>query len=127
MANDFTLDDFRRQLDQIEKMRMQETVRRIPGMDEVIPEGEDPKVALKRTRAIIDAMTPEDRRDPSLIDAEAGCRIAADSGTQPEEVARLLVQFEQVRELMKRMAEMSLWQRLKMVTGFGKWPRPGDS
>ena len=126
MADDFTLDDFRTQLDQLEKMGMEDVVRRMPGMAEVIPEGEDPKAALERVRRMIDAMTAEERHDPDRIDAEAGCRIAATSGTQPEEVARLLVQFERIRDLMRRMAKMSLWQRLKLVMGFGKLPGPDD-
>jgi signal recognition particle GTPase len=71
---------------------------------------------------MIDAMTDEERTNPDLITNSCLSRIAASSGSQPEDVERFLAQFHQVRALMLHMAGMSFWQRLKMVFGFGKFP-----
>ena len=86
----------------------------------MVPEGEDPEGALKRIQGMIDSMSKEERRNPDLIDINRRRRIAAGSGTQPHEIKQFLAQFDQVRTLMRQMASMSLWQRLKMVTGMGK-------
>jgi signal recognition particle subunit SRP54 len=116
----FTLDDFRKQFEAIAKMGMKDMIGRMPGMAEMIPEGEDPEVALKRVQGMIDAMTKKERADPDMIDTPRRRRIAKGAGVEPHEVNQFLKQFEQVRALMKQMASMSLWQRLKMVTGMSK-------
>ena len=117
---EFTLDDFRKQFEQIAKMGMKDMISRMPGMAEMIPEGEDPEVALKRVQGMIDAMTKKERADPDIIDTPRRRRISKGAGVEPHEVNQFLKQFSQVRVLMKQMASMSLWQRLKMVTGMGK-------
>jgi signal recognition particle subunit SRP54 len=86
----------------------------------MIPEGEDPEVALKRVQGMIDAMTKKEKANPDLIDQSRRRRIAAGAGVEPHEVKQFLQQFDQVRLLMKQMAEMSIWQRIKMVTGMSK-------
>jgi signal recognition particle subunit SRP54 len=116
----FTLVMFRDQFKMITKMGMKDMMSRMPGMSEMIPEGEDPEEALKRVQGMIDAMTKKERDDPDLIDNSRRRRIAAGSGVEPHEVTQFLKQFDQVRALMKQMSQMSLWQRLKMVTGLGK-------
>jgi signal recognition particle subunit SRP54 len=118
---DFTLADFRKQFEMMAKMGgIKDLVSRMPGMGELIPEGEDPEVAFRRIQGIIDSMTPAERKDPDLIDISRRRRIAAGSGSEPHEIKQLLHQFEQVRTIMRQMANMSLWQRLKMVTGMSK-------
>ncbi len=117
---DFTLDDFRVQFQQVKKMGMRDLIGRMPGMSEMIPEGEDPEEAISRIQGMIDSMTKEERRNPDVIDISRRRRIAAGSGTEPHEVKQFLQQFEQVRVLMRQMAKMSIWERLKMVTGLGK-------
>ncbi len=116
----FTLDDFRKQFETIAKMGMKDMIGRMPGMSEMIPEGEDPEVALKRVQGMIDSMTKKERSDPDSIDTPRRRRIAKGAGVEPHEVNQFLKQFDQVRVLMKQMASMSMWQRLKMVTGLGK-------
>jgi signal recognition particle subunit SRP54 len=69
---------------------------------------------------MIDAMTKKEKRDPDIIDQSRRRRIAAGAGVEPHEVKQFLQQFDQVRALMKQMASMSIWQRMKMVTGLGK-------
>ena len=79
-----------------------------------------PEEALKRVQGMIDSMTKKERADPDVIDINRRRRIAVGSGTEPHEVKKFLDQFVQVRALMKQMATMSIWQRLKMVTGMGQ-------
>jgi signal recognition particle subunit SRP54 len=118
---DFTLDDFRKQFEQMKKMGpMKDVLGSMPGMGEMIPEGEDPEVAFRRIQGMIDAMTKDERRNPDVIDINRRRRIAIGSGTEPHEVKQFIGQFEQIRTLMRQMARMSIWDRVKMVTGLGK-------
>ncbi|MBI3406749.1 MAG: signal recognition particle protein [Planctomycetes bacterium] len=118
---DFSLDDFRKQFEMMAKMGgMRDLMSQMPGMGDMIPEGEDPEQAIKRIQGMIDSMTKEERRNPDVIDLSRRRRISAGSGSEPHEVKQFLNQFDQVRVLMRQMAQMSLWQRLKMMTGMGK-------
>lgn len=116
----FTIEMFRQQFATIAKMGMKDMLGRMPGMSEMIPEGEDPEEALKRVQGMIDSMSKAEKADPDIIDTPRRRRIAKGAGVEPHEVNQFLKQFEQVRFLMKQMASMSMWQRLKMVTGLGK-------
>ena len=98
---------------------MKDILGTIPGMSEMIPEGEDPEVAFTRIQGMIDSMTKEERRNPDIIDINRRRRIAAGSGVEPHDVKQFLTQFEGIRTLMRQMAKMSIWERLKMVTGLG--------
>jgi signal recognition particle subunit SRP54 len=119
---DFTLDDFRKQFEMLAKMgSMGDMLKALPGgLSQMIPEGEDPEAAVKRLRGMIDSMTKEERRNPDVIDINRRRRIAAGSGTEPHEVKQFLGQFDQVRVIMRQMANMSIMDRLKMMTGLGK-------
>jgi signal recognition particle subunit SRP54 len=117
---DFNLDDFRKQFEQIKKLGMKDMIGAMPGMAEMVPADEDPEAALKRIQGMIDAMTKEERRNPDVIDISRRRRIAAGSGTQPHEIKQFLTQFDQIRTLMRQMANMSMWQRFKMMHGLGK-------
>jgi signal recognition particle subunit SRP54 len=117
---DFNLNDFRKQLEQMKQMGMRDVLSSIPGVGDMIPEGEDPEASLGRLQGMIDSMTNEERRNPDIIDIGRRRRIAAGSGTEPHEVKQFLNQFEQVRGLMRQMANQSIWQRLKTITGLGK-------
>jgi signal recognition particle subunit SRP54 len=117
---DFNLDDFRAQFQQIQKMGMKDMISRMPGMAELVPEGEDPEVALKRVQGMIDSMTKKERANPDMIDIPRRRRIADGSGVQPHEVNQFLKQFDMVRDMMKKMMQMSLWQRIKMMSGLSK-------
>jgi signal recognition particle subunit SRP54 len=119
---DFTLDDFRKQFEMLAKMgSMGDMLKALPGgLSQMIPEGEDPEAAVKRLRGMIDSMTKEERRNPDVIDINRRRRIASGSGTEPHEVKQFLGQFEQVRVFMRQMANMSIIERIKMMTGLGK-------
>jgi len=118
----FTLDDFRKQFEQMAKMGgMKDLLGQMPGgFAEMIPEGEDPDVAVKRIQGMIDSMTKEERRNPDVIDLSRRRRIAIGSGVEPHEVKQFLNQFDQVRTIMRQIANMSIFDRLKMLTGMGK-------
>jgi len=116
----FTLDDFRKHFANIQKMGMKDLIGRMPGMSEMIPEGEDPEEALKRVQGMIDSMTKKERDDPDIIDQSRRRRIAAGCGVQPAEVSQFLKQFDSVRQIMKQMMSMNIWQRIKMMSGLGK-------
>jgi signal recognition particle subunit SRP54 len=75
---------------------------------------------MRRIQGMIDSMTKEERRNPDVIDMGRRRRIAGGSGVEPHEIKQFLGQFDQVRTLMRQMASMSIFQRLKMVTGLGK-------
>jgi signal recognition particle subunit SRP54 len=92
----------------------------MPGMGDMIPEGEDPEEAIKRIQGMIDSMTKEERKNPDVIDMGRRRRIATGCGVEPHEVKQFLNQFDQIRTLMRQMASMSIWQRIKMITGLGK-------
>jgi signal recognition particle subunit SRP54 len=115
---DFTLADFRQQLNQLERLGIRKMVSMLPGMGEMLNEmGEDPEVALRRIAGMIDSMTPEERRKPEIIDLSRRRRIAAGSGTEPHEVKKFLEQFEFMRSVMRQISKMSLWERIKVLMG----------
>ena len=118
---DFNLDDFRKQFQQMAKMGgMKELMGNIPGMQDMIPDGEDPDVAINRVQGMIDSMTKEERKNPDVIDLSRRRRIAQGSGTQPHDIKQFLNQFDQVRTIMRQIANMSLLDRLKAVMGMSK-------
>ncbi len=116
-----TLEDFRNQFEMMAKMGgMKDMMSQLPGMGDLIPEGEDPDVAVKRIKGMVDSMSKKERADPDIIDLSRRRRIAEGSGTEPHEVKQFLFQFDQARTLMRQMANMSLWDRVKMISGMGK-------
>jgi signal recognition particle subunit SRP54 len=118
---DLSLQDFRDQFVQLHKMGgMKDLISRMPGMSDMIPEDEDPEVALKRVQGMIDSMTAEEKRNPDVIDQSRRRRIAGGAGVEPHEIKQFIAQFDQVRTMMRQMAKMSIWERMKMVTGLGK-------
>jgi signal recognition particle subunit SRP54 len=119
---DFSLDDFRKQFEMLAKMgSMKDMIGALPGgFSKMIPEGEDPEQAVKRIRGMIDSMTKAERKNPDIIDISRRRRIAAGSGAEPHEIKQFLTQFDQVRVIMRQMANMSIMDRIKMMTGLGK-------
>ena len=127
----FNLNDFRKQFDAVTKMGgMKDLMSKMPGMGNLIPDGEDPDEAMLGVQRMIDAMTEEERMTPEIIDAERRRRIAETIGVEAHEVKDFLRQFEQMRTVMEQMANMSMWQKIKMITGMGnagmfhKLPKP---
>jgi signal recognition particle subunit SRP54 len=101
----FTLDDFREQLGAIKKMGpLQDIVKMIPGAGKAFkgPVDLDDK-ALGRVEAIISSMTPEERKNPSVIDGSRRKRISRGSGTKVQDVNRLLKQFADMQKMFRSM------------------------
>ncbi|HEU5300344.1 MAG TPA: signal recognition particle protein [bacterium] len=102
---EFTLDDFREQLRQVRKMGpLEGLLEMIPGLGARMKgAGGVDERQLGRVEAIIDSMTPEERRQPALIDGSRRRRIARGSGTSIQDVNRLLRQFDEAKRLIKQV------------------------
>ncbi|HTS15454.1 MAG TPA: signal recognition particle protein [Candidatus Sulfotelmatobacter sp.] len=104
--NSFTLEDFLDQMQQIKKMGpIGQLLDLMPGMGGLAKEaqGAVDRGELKRVEAIIRSMTPDERRDPSLLNGSRRRRIARGSGTTTPDVNRLLKQFGEMQRLMKQL------------------------
>jgi signal recognition particle subunit SRP54 len=105
--NSFTLEDMLEQLQQVQKMGpIGQIMGMIPGFGNMANEAQAAvdRGELKRTEAIIRAMTPVERRDPTVLNASRRRRIAAGSGTSLPDVNRLVKQFSEMQKLMKQLA-----------------------
>ena len=103
---DLTLEDFLEQMQQVRKMGpLDQLLSMIPGLSSVknMPGFEVDEKQLKQIEAIIQSMTVEERRNPSIIDGSRRRRIARGSGTRVQDVNRLLKQFEQTRAMMRQI------------------------
>jgi signal recognition particle subunit SRP54 len=121
MKGKFDLEDYAAQLRQIGKMgSLSSIVGMLPGAGKLMQQLEgkdlDTKV-FKRQAAIISSMTIKERRQPDIIKANRKKRIAAGSGTSVQEVNRLLKQFDQMSDMMKKMSKLG--QKGLMRHGLG--------
>lgn len=106
-ANKFDFDDFRTQLNQIKKMgNIKDLLAMIPGVGKAIKDIDISDDAFKGIEAMIGSMTPEERRNPEIIDASRRKRIALGSGKDINEVNAFMKQFEQMKDMMKMMNKM---------------------
>ena len=100
----YSLDDFLSQLREFKKMGpVAQLVEMLPGASQLarqLPAGMEEK-QLKKVEAIILSMTPEERRNPDIVDGSRRRRIARGSGVKPQDINQLLNQFRQMRKLMK--------------------------
>jgi len=115
MAKDqFTLWDFYEQIQQVKKMgNMKDLASMIPGVGKAIKDVDIPDNAFKATEAIILSMTPKERQHPEIINGSRRRRIADGSGTDLQEVNKLLKQFEGTRKMMKSAVNGTLAQQLR--------------
>ena len=106
LKNQFTLNDFLQQLQNIKKMgSLESIIRMIPGLGHKLPA--DLKIddkALKHIEAIIQSMTEKEREHPEIINGSRRLRIAKGSGQSVTEVNRLLRQFDEMKKMMKRFS-----------------------
>lgn len=128
----FDLEDFKQQLLQMNNMGgISSMMSKLPGMGQ-LPAQAMSQVndkAMKQTIAIINSMTPKERRIPKLIVGSRKKRIAQGSGTQIQDVNKLLKQFEQMQKMMKKFTKPGGMQ--KMMRSIGNIPGmkgmfPGD-
>lgn len=123
---EFTLEDFIDQIKQVRSMGpLEQVLSMIPGLGgakqlKKLQEEFDEK-ELVYIEAIINSMTPEERRNPSIINGSRRKRIARGSGTNVQDVNRLLKQFEQTRKIMKQFSELSSGKSTRKLKSF-KFP-----
>ncbi|MFP5349656.1 MAG: signal recognition particle protein [Gammaproteobacteria bacterium] len=123
-GKDFDLEDFRDQLQQMEKMGgVASLLDKLPGAGQMPANAKDQinDKQMKRLVAIINSMTPAERRTPDIIRGSRKRRIAAGSGTEVQEVNRLLKQFDQMQRVMKQMRKGGGLQRM-MQSMKGRFP-----
>jgi len=118
--NRLDLEDFMGQLAQLRKMgSMESLIDMLPMGGQVkaklreAGKGQDFARSTRRAEAIIQSMTTRERRRPEILNASRKRRIASGSGTQVQDVNELLKQFDQAREMAKRMGSMQKWLRAR--------------
>jgi len=117
--NKFDFADFKTQLEQIKKMGdMKDMLGMIPGVGNKLKDVDINNDSFKGIEAMINSMTPEERSNPDLIDANRKKRIAKGAGKDLAELNAFMKQFEQMRDMMKNMNKMSMLG--KMMPGMRK-------
>ncbi|WP_394265062.1 signal recognition particle protein [Bergeyella zoohelcum] len=115
--NEFGFDDFLQQIQQIKRMgNMKDLMGMIPGVGKAIKDVDINDDAFKHIEAIIQSMTPEERRKPSIINTQRKNRIAKGSGRKIEDVNQLMKQFEQMGKMMKMMQGPQGKQLMQMMS-----------
>jgi signal recognition particle subunit SRP54 len=122
---DFNLEDFLAQMQQVKKMgSMQSLMGMMPGMSGMqLPDDTDKQ--MKRTEAIIQSMTVQERRKPQILNGNRRLRIANGAGVKVIEVNQLIKQFEQMQKLMKMMKggnQKKLMRQMEAMRGKGGMP-----
>jgi signal recognition particle subunit SRP54 len=118
----FDLEDFRKQIVNMKKMgSMRDLMSKIPGLNQMPAlDSVDADEEIKRIQGIIDSMTLDERGDPGLIDISRRRRIAAGSGVEPADVSGLVKQFDAMAAVVKQMAQMTMLDKIKTLTGLGQ-------
>ena len=121
----FTLDDFLEQMQQIRKMGpLNQLLGMIPGLNaNALKNVEIDEKKMVHIEAIIQSMTKEERLNPSIINGSRRKRIARGSGTTVQQVNRLLKDFENMKKMFKSMSEMTKFGK-RGKKGFGKFRMP---
>ena len=123
--DEFTLDDFLDQLQQVRKMgSFEQILGMLPGMGNIKKQLEGVDVdfngkEIKHIEAIIRSMTPQERADISVINGSRRKRIAAGSGTRVQDVNKIIKQFAEMKKMMKKMKKMQ-----KSPMGLGRFKLP---
>ncbi|MCI0506071.1 MAG: signal recognition particle protein [Gammaproteobacteria bacterium] len=116
----FDLEDFRSQLQQMQKIGgIASLVEKMPGMSgmtQAVKNQMDDK-QFKRLEAMINSMTPRERRFPKVINGSRKKRIATGSGTQVQDVNRLLKQFDQMQKMMKKFSKGGMKKMMRAMKG----------
>ena len=114
--NKFDFNDFMNQIQQIKKMgNIKDLAAMIPGVGKAIKDVDIDDNAFKSIEAIINSMTPKERTNPEILNQSRRMRIAKGSGTNIQEVNRLLKQFDQMRKMMKVVSGMNSSKMMQMA------------
>ena len=119
--NQFDFNDFLGQLQQVKKMgNVKDLMGMIPGMGKALKDTEIKEDAIKHIEAIIYSMTAKERENPELINVSRKDRIAKGSGTNIQEVNKLMKQFGDTKKMMKMMSNpANMRQMMKQMKGMG--------
>ncbi|MBQ7424496.1 MAG: signal recognition particle protein [Prevotella sp.] len=118
MKNKFDFNDFLGQINQIKKMgNLKELAGMIPGVGKAIKDIDIDDNAFKGIEAIIQSMTPKERSNPEILNTSRRNRIAKGSGTNIQEVNRLIKQFDQMRKMMKMVSGGGMKNMMGMMKG----------
>ncbi len=119
--NKFDFNDFLGQIQQIKKMgNIKDLASMIPGVGKAIKDVDIDDDAFKGIEAIIYSMTPKERTNPEILNQSRKMRIAKGSGTNIQEVNRLIKQFDQMRKMMKMISGNNMGNMMKMAGMMGK-------
>ncbi len=99
--NEFTLDDYAKQIKKIKKIGFKGMLAMLPGVPKELKDAEIDEKKLGQIEAIISSMTKAERRNPDILNASRRKRIAQGSGTKVEDINRFINQYEQMRKTMK--------------------------
>ena len=125
--NQFDFDDFLGQIQQIKKMgNLKELASMIPGVGKALKDIDIDDNAFKSIEAIIQSMTPKERKHPEILNQSRKNRIARGSGTTLQEVNRLVKQFDQTRKMMKMVTGSKMGKmmgKMPMMPGMPGMPK----
>ena len=122
MSGQFTLTDMLVQFQQLEKMgSLGGMMKLIPGMNQLAGQIDEAKAGnkMKKSTAIIQSMTMEERENPNILRASRKNRIAKGSGTTVADVNRLLNEYEKMKQVMKQMGSMTKSGKMPNMGGMG--------
>lgn len=121
MAHDYTLEDLARLLRQKKRHGCVVLLSDTYGLI-----AEDPQATIVRLERIIEAISPDEQKNPDLIGPSERDRIASVCGLKREDIEHFLQQFGRMRARMRWMAGLSFLQRLSLVLGWRKVPETGE-
>lgn len=114
--NQFDFSDFYNQIQQIKKMgNLKDLASMIPGVGKALKDVNIDDNAFKSIEAIIQSMTPAERKNPALLNTSRRTRIAKGSGTSIQEVNKLIKQFDQTRKMMKMVTDPKMMKMAQMM------------
>ncbi len=120
---EMTMDDFLKQLRSLRRMGpMKQVMGLLPGVGSMLKDVDIDEKQLDRTEALVQSMTPEERKSPKKINTSRRRRIAKGSGGEPQQVAQLVKQFDVISKMTKQMASMSTSSKMaaaKQLAGGG--------
>jgi len=108
MKNEFDLNDFFDQLQQLKKMgSIQGLIEMVPGLNKMVPKQDLENLDFKPIEAMINSMTAQEKKSPDIINGSRRQRIAKGSGTKVQEVNLLLKQFGEMKKMMRSVSKLS--------------------
>ena len=123
LRDQFDFEDFLKQIRQIKKMgSLKELISMVPGLGKQVRDLDIDDDSLKHVEAIVLSMTPEERRNPAILNGSRKKRIAMGSGTSVQEVNQLIKQFYEMKKMMKLATGGGMRQAMKVAKTSSSMP-----